>query len=134
MENTYVYLYGENNRLVYEMNLYNNGQTNDSSQYNGWRKYIYYEQITVPRDIQDMTTVPVLYPVPASQLLTVTMSHPYVDMGYQVYDASGRLVAQGDLSANAYMINVSAMPVGSYTLRLHPAGQRDIVSRFTVAH
>lgn len=59
-------------------------------------------------------------PVPAQDVITVTVAPSGTDRTFTLYDVEGRQGAQGKIDANAMSVtvNVAQLPVGTYTLVL----------------
>lgn len=71
-----------------------------------------------------------LMPVPANDRLTLLCGDgAALRMPYEVWDASGRMMARGDLQGESTVIDVSALPPGVYVLRTELGMQRFVLSR-----
>ena len=74
-----------------------------------------------------------LFPNPASDGLTVTLSGPVDQVTYDVYDTQGRSVFHGKMHGGRLDITTSAIPSGLYNFCL-AHGQEMLVRSFVVEH
>lgn len=74
-----------------------------------------------------------LYPNPASDGVTVTVSGPVDQVTYDIYDSNGRSVLHGKMHGGRFDISTTAVPSGYYNLCL-VRGQEMLVRSFVVEH
>jgi glucose/arabinose dehydrogenase len=69
-------------------------------------------------DIIENSVDALIYPVPASDLITIEVSEALIGGNYEVIDYGGRIVAEGVLDSNSTTLGVSNLARGSFYLFL----------------
>ena len=72
-----------------------------------------------------------VYPVPASEQLTVQLAEGFQKGRYQVLNLQGQVMFESDFDAKSFQINVTGLPNATYFLQINSASG-NIVKSFTV--
>lgn len=84
------------------------------------------------QDIAHLQAVSI-YPNPASAFVTIDWEGDIIGkLDYQLLDLRGQLMEQGTISAESMRIELSALPVGAYLLRISQDGQ--LLSQHRIIH
>ena len=65
----------------------------------------------------DLSSSPRIFPVPASDFITIQWPLGMQDQGWVVYDSFGRIKASGTSLSQTQILDVSNWPTGIYLLR-----------------
>jgi len=74
--------------------------------------------VNVPENAPWQVTEAILYPNPASEIVTIEFSQLYQSASFQLMDMGGKLVLEKQLIANYQSIDISAIPAGTYVYRI----------------
>jgi hypothetical protein len=106
----------------------NNYSGNDTLHMTGSRYYYYYESIDTSNTHPDNNDVNI-YPNPASTILSIATAELYINMPYKIHDLLGRIIAEGNFTANNYSIDISSYSEGIYILRTNNNSHKFVVKR-----
>jgi hypothetical protein len=73
-----------------------------------------------------------VYPVPASEQLTVQLAEGFQKGRYQVLNLQGQVMFESDFDAQSFQFDVTGMPNATYVLQINCASG-NIVKSFTVS-
>jgi hypothetical protein len=74
------------------------------------------EQDSTLRALEDLTLQ--VFPNPASDRLTVSLSAPIEGGRYEVHDVQGRMLSNGPFNGERMQLPLGELPAGLYTLRV----------------
>lgn len=60
----------------------------------------------------------IVFPIPASSLITVETNSSFPEANYHIFDISGRQIMNGSLNSQNMSINIESLPTGVFTLKI----------------
>ncbi|MES2766202.1 MAG: exo-alpha-sialidase [Bacteroidota bacterium] len=76
-----------------------------------------------------LSTLPLIYPLPANDVLHIKLDETENLCSYQILDMTGKTIAAGHSSSGAFTVNIAHIPTGTFILNLN-INNRIVVNKF----